>query len=328
MSFIPISAFGFGAESLTISPIKYGKSRVSKSNQLSYILSSKAGCMPGQPELFMTTFTSVPKAESAISSNSVIMAYKRDKYSKECNPLGSNYQKENLFDFTFANYAPHDDEALELAINASYRQVYGNFNLMESEKPIEAERHLRNGDLSIREFIRSLAKSAFYVEHYFNLVTQQRCIELSFKHILGRPPLDQLEIISQIELLSQEGFESHIDSLIDSIEYEKNFGSDIVPYQRCWNSPCGVKTSSFNNTAALTRGFASSDNAIHERITLPASTGGKSQLLISLAKGKGLEIKLPEYRECIPSGNLINDQVISKQEVGAENDEEQMAKKY
>ena len=30
-----------------------------------------------------------------------------------------------------------------------------------------------------------------------------------------------------------------------AIEYEEMYGSDIVPYARCWNSPCGSKTSNF-----------------------------------------------------------------------------------
>ena len=105
-------------------------------------------------------------------------------------------------------------------------------------------------------------KSTFYKTHYFENVNQQRSIELIFKHILGRPPFNQEEIINSIEILSKEGLENHIDSLVDSNEYNQNFGEDTVPYQRCWNSPIGVKTSSFCNTIELSKGFARSDNTL------------------------------------------------------------------
>ena len=69
--------------------------------------------------------------------------------------------------FTFQEYAPFDDTSLDLAIIASYRQIFCNFKPMESERSIDAERRLRNGDITIREFIRTLANSEFYRYHFF-----------------------------------------------------------------------------------------------------------------------------------------------------------------
>ena len=73
------------------------------------------------------------------------------------------------------------------------------------------------------------------------------------------------------------------------------FGEDTVPYQRCWESPCGYRTSSFNNTAKLTKGFATSDNAIHQRTTSEDALGGKSLLLNELANEINKEIEIPSH---------------------------------
>ncbi len=293
MDSIPIGALGFGAESISNHPIAYGKSRVAGSAWMSYLLHSKAGCMPGQPALFKISPTTHPGLGAPIDNNPVIRAFTKKHISLLAFPIGSKFTKDAQDAYTFEEYYPHDDETLEVAIKASYRQVFGNLHAMESEKPRELERRLRNGDLSIREFIRQLAKSSFYRTHFVEAVNQQRLIELNFKHLLGRPPFDQNEIIHHIELLHNEGYESHIDTIIDSNEYEEIFGSYIVPYQRCWNSPCGIKTNSFINTTTLVRSFATSDNAIHCRKASPEEGGGKSQLVNSLARNNPEKIRIP-----------------------------------
>ncbi len=275
MSFIPAKALKFGAERLSNFPVSYGKSRVSQSTQTTYYLHIRGGCMPGQKDLFTTTSLSRPNPDASINNNRVISAFNLKNYLHTKPLTGPKYNRDSINNFTYQEFSPIDDEALIVAINAAYRQVYGNFNAMESERPIELERRLRNGDIVIKDFIRGLAKSSFYKLHYFESVSQQRCIELNFKHILGRPTLGQDEIARNIELFASKGFNGHIDSLIDSLEYEENFGSNIVPFQRCWNSPCGVKTSSFIHTALLTKGFATSDNTIKMKskdMTIPSDS--------------------------------------------------------
>ncbi len=295
MSSIPFDALQFGARSMTESKISYDKTRISGSTKASYILHSKGGCMPGQKNLFTTNSRTTPGLGSAVGSNPVTNAFILERYLESQPPIGKKYPKSQRDPFTYDEYVPNDDESLNLAIKASYRQVFGNFFLMESEKPIELERRLRNGDITIKEFIRLLAKSTFYRTHYFENVNQQRCIELSFKHLLGRPPFSQAEVVKHIELIHSEGFDYHIDSLIDSLEYQESFGQFTVPYQRCWDSPSGSRTSSFINTSLLTRSFATSDNAIHERKTLSNATGGKSQLLHNLSGNRPNDVIFPEH---------------------------------
>ncbi len=296
MSSIPNAALHFGAQSIVDGNASYGKTRVSKSTQISYFLHCKAGCMPGQAELFRTDSLSKPDFGEPIDENNITRSFKEKNLIRLGIPKGPRAIDSNLYPYTYDKYEPYDDDSLNIALKATYRQIYGNFNLMESERPKDLERKLRNGDLTIRDFVRLLAKTSFYKEHYFENVNQQRSIELNIKHILGRPPIGQEEIIKHVQLIFNYGFDYHIDTLIDSTEYLEIFGQDIVPYPRCWNSPCGTTTSSFNKAAALARSFATSDNAIHGRKTSPEAKGGKSQILDSLVNfGNGNTIKLPEH---------------------------------
>ena len=67
MSCIPSLALKFGALSVNEAPVSYGKARVSGAkNYFSYILHSKAGCMPGQPEVFNPTALKCPSFEDPL----------------------------------------------------------------------------------------------------------------------------------------------------------------------------------------------------------------------------------------------------------------------
>ncbi|WP_320675153.1 phycobilisome rod-core linker polypeptide [Prochlorococcus sp. MIT 1341] len=292
---IPSAAVKYGGLNLFEDEIKYSKSRFSGSTNLSYIMCINAGCMPGQVNIFTPNPRIPIPLGSPINENLSINAFKRESYLKCHLPIGPQPNCCSASDaFTFDKNPPYDDTSYVLAVKASYRQIYGNFQIMDSERSIDLERRLRNGDITIQEFIRGLAKSPFYRSNYFEVVSQQRFIELSFKHILGRPPENQEEIISKIESLKENGFESHIDTLVDSTEYQEAFGSDTVPFPRCWNSPCGLTTSSFIKQAVLTKGFATSDNAIHKRPTLADAQGGSSQLIRGILPGQAPTIKRSE----------------------------------
>ena len=93
-------------------------------------------------------------------------------------------------------------------------------------------------------------------------MSPQRGIELNFKHLLGRAPLNQAEMSAYISLLASVGHDAVIDSIIDSAEFIEVFGDETVPYSRSFTSAAGVPTSGFPAIAALERGFAISDSAI------------------------------------------------------------------
>jgi len=196
-----------------------------------------------------------------------------------------------------ASYKPGSDEtSLNTVISACYRHVFGNTMPMESERLGAAESQLRNGSISVREFVRCLAKSPFYRSRFYEAVAPHRSVELAIKHLLGRPPIDEAEVSSHVARIASEGFDADIDNLIESDEYTAAFGEHTAPHIRSWGSPAGAPQSSFNRIAALEQNFAGSDSAI----------GSKSQLLGSLAKGQPITIRIPAqvYRSQMGSASV------------------------
>lgn len=152
-------------------------------------------------------------------------------------------------------------EDIETVIRAVYRQVLGNDYLMAAERLTSAESLLRDRNLSVREFVRWVAKSELYKSKFFYNNFQTRFIELNLKHLLGRAPYDESEVSYHNDLYHEQGYDAEIDSYIDSVEYQNSFGDNIVPYYRGFETQTGQKTVGFNRMFRLYRGYANSDRA-------------------------------------------------------------------
>ena len=163
------------------------------------------------------------------------------------------------------------ENELQTAFKAVYRQVLGNDYVMKSERLTSAESLLRQGSITLREFVRAVAKSDLYKNKFFYRNSNQRFAELNFKHLLGRPPYDEAELASHTSLCELQGYDAEIDSYIDSIEYETKFGNNAVPYYTGFMVGTGSRTVGFSRMFRLYRGYASSDRG---------SVGGKSPRLI------------------------------------------------
>ena len=215
---------------------------------------------------------------AALSNNE----YLRQSCSAMKIGIGPRLYSECPHAVTFQQYSPGDRVCLENAINAAYRQVYGNAHFTDHERSVELEAKLSNGEINVREFVQGLAKSPFYKARFFESVAPQRGIELNFKHLLGRAPLTQAELIEHITLLASSGYEALIDNIVNSPEYQEIFGENTVPYLRYLNSTAGVRQSNFNRTATMQNGFAISDNTV----------GVRSKTLMSLANGQSQPLKI------------------------------------
>ncbi len=172
------------------------------------------------------------------------------------------------------------EDDLQLVISAVYKQVLGNIGLMESQRLTSAESLLRNGDISVRNFVRMVAQSELYQSKFFSSSSPYRFIELNCKHLLGRAPEDQAEISSHVQTYNGEGYVVEINSYIDSEEYNNNFGENTVPYPRSVSSQTGIKNIVFNRTVSLLGGRATSDNS------------GQAQLTSSIGSNISQKIKL------------------------------------
>ncbi|BAY65360.1 phycobilisome linker polypeptide [Calothrix brevissima NIES-22] len=153
-------------------------------------------------------------------------------------------------------------EEVQTIIRAVYKQVLGNPHVMESERLVTAESQLCDRSISVREFVRAVAKSDFYRNRYFSSCAPYRFVELNFLHLLGRAPQDQREVSEHIIRTVAEGYDAEIDSYIDSNEYETAFGENIVPYYRGKNSAANPKQVGYNRIFALDRGPAQIDSAV------------------------------------------------------------------
>lgn len=163
------------------------------------------------------------------------------------------------------------EEDRDVIIRAVYRQILGNAYVMESERALVPESQFKRGELSVREFVRAVAKSAVYSSRFFETCPRYRFIELNFKHLLGRAPDGLEEMRAHSTILDTQGFEAEIDSYLDSDEYQNAYGENFVPYYRGYKTQPGKNMVGFTHMFALARGASSSD--------FKGSLAGKSPVL-------------------------------------------------
>ncbi len=177
------------------------------------------------------------------------------------------------------NWTP---ENAKTVINAVYRHVLGNDYIMAFERLTALESLLNNGQITVREFVRAVAKSELYKNKFLYPNFHTRVIELNFKHLLGRAPYNEAEVIEHLDRYQNEGFDADIDSYIDSAEYEANFGDSTVPYYRGFENKVGDQTTGFTRMFRLYRGYANSDRSQIE--------GNNSRLAAELAQNSASAI--------------------------------------
>nr|YP_010336410.1 phycytochrome bilisome core-membrane linker protein [Goniotrichopsis reniformis]UNJ14816.1 phycytochrome bilisome core-membrane linker protein [Goniotrichopsis reniformis] len=94
------------------------------------------------------------------------------------------------------------------------------------------ESQVKNGQISIKEFIRALGKSAIYQKQFYDPFVNSRAVELAFRHFLGRGPSSLEEFQKYFAIISQNGLAGLVDDLINSNEYGDYYGEETVPYIR------------------------------------------------------------------------------------------------
>ena len=205
-----------------------------------------------------------------------------------------------------SNYTEDD---LQVIIRAVYKQVLGNEHVMESQRLTSAESLLRNGDITVKEFVRAVAQSSLYRDLFFHDSSQYRFIELNFKHLLGRAPQDQAEISAHVQIYNEGGYEAEIDSYLASDEYIQNFGDHIVPYPRSIRSQQGIKNEGFNRMFTILRGSATSDRSNSAKL-ITSVAANLATPIKPLTKGNGASYDntskrfIIEYSSCIGDARL------------------------
>ncbi|MEL4897522.1 phycobilisome rod-core linker polypeptide [Crocosphaera sp. Alani8] len=124
---------------------------------------------------------------------------------------------------------------MDVLIEAAYRQIF--FHAFKSDRERFLESQLRNGQITVREFIRGLLLSDTFVTSFYEKNSNYRYVEQCVQRVLGRDVYSEDEKIAWSIVVGTKGYGGFIDDLLNSDEYLENFGDDTVPYQRRRNLP-------------------------------------------------------------------------------------------
>lgn len=124
------------------------------------------------------------------------------------------------------------DSEFQNLVWAAYRQLFSEHETLQSYRQITLETQLKNRSISVKDFVRGLAKSDVYRRLVVETNSNYRVVELTLKRLLGRAPYNKDEEISWSIKIATKGFDGFVDALVDSEEYRTSFGESIVPYQR------------------------------------------------------------------------------------------------
>jgi phycobilisome core-membrane linker protein len=132
----------------------------------------------------------------------------------------------------------YSESSTQALIKGAYLQVFGR-DVYEGQRLKVAEIKLENGEISVREFVRALAKSDLFRKMYWTSLYVCKAIEYIHRRLLGRPTYGRQENNKYFDICSKKGFYALVDAILDSPEYSEAFGEDTVPYER-YLTPQGV----------------------------------------------------------------------------------------
>ncbi|UBF24296.1 phycobilisome rod-core linker polypeptide [Kovacikia minuta CCNUW1] len=138
----------------------------------------------------------------------------------------------------------------EAVILGAYRQLFGR-DVYAEQRLVPAELKLSSGEITVREFVRRLAKSRLFRKLYWDSLYVTKAIEYIHRRLLGRPTYGREEIGRYYDICARQGFNALIDALVDSADYLETFGEDTVPYER-FVTPRGYEMRSRGNSEVAT----------------------------------------------------------------------------
>ena len=123
-----------------------------------------------------------------------------------------------------------DREAQNFVIETAYRQIF--FHAFKVDRDAVLESQLRDGQITVRDFIRALCLSDTFTRSFYNLNSNYRVARHLVEKLLGRPVYGKAEEIAWSAVIMTKGVSGAVDQILDSAEYLENFGYDTVPYHR------------------------------------------------------------------------------------------------
>lgn len=115
---------------------------------------------------------------------------------------------------------------------ASYRQIFSEHQILSSNGEPFLESQLRFNQIKIKDFIKGLLLSQAFRDLNYNVNNNYRFVEMCIQRVLGRDIYNEREKLAFSVIIGSKGLEFFVDILLNSDEYQDNFGDNTVPYQR------------------------------------------------------------------------------------------------
>ncbi|MBD1876215.1 phycobilisome rod-core linker polypeptide [Nodosilinea sp. FACHB-131] len=151
------------------------------------------------------------------------------------------------------NSVRYSESSTQAIISAAYRQVFGR-EVYSGQRSKVAEIKLENGEISMKEFIRAIAKSEAFRKTYWSSLYVMKAVEYIHRRLLGRPTYGRKETNAYFDICAKKGFYALVDSIIESQEYAEAFGEDTVPYER-YVTPKGLALRSMRAGSLAEKGM-------------------------------------------------------------------------
>ena len=124
-----------------------------------------------------------------------------------------------------------DGDNLTTVIESAYRQIF--FSAFKSDRDTFLESQLRNGQITVRDFVRGLCLSDTFRRGFYRLNSNYKVVRHLVEKLLGRKTHGRSEEIAWSIVVATKGVEGMVDALLDSEEYLEAFGYDMVPPSLC-----------------------------------------------------------------------------------------------
>ncbi|WP_353930970.1 phycobilisome rod-core linker polypeptide [Okeanomitos corallinicola TIOX110] len=125
-----------------------------------------------------------------------------------------------------------DTAEIDDLIWAAYRQIFNEQQILKSNRLVTLESQLKHRSITVRDFIKGLLMSETFRLRNYNTNNNYRFVEMCIQRVLGRKVYNQQETMAWSVVIGTKGIQGFVDALLNSEEYQTNFGDNTVPYQR------------------------------------------------------------------------------------------------
>ena len=154
--------------------------------------------------------------------------------------LSTQNQRVNGFEYFPGEEQPkiYTTENLPTAIEmdeiiwSAYRQIFSEHQILSSTSEPFLESQLRFNQIKVKDLIKGLLLSEPFRNLNYDVNNNYRFVEMCIQRVLGRDVYNDREKLAFSVIIGSQGLEAFINILLNSDEYQENFGDNTVPYQR------------------------------------------------------------------------------------------------